>query len=72
MKWQDYIERVPGVMLGKPVFKGTRITVEFVLERLSQGATAEELIENYEGLGREHILAAMAYATSMLRHEVVV
>ena len=37
MNWQDYIERDPEVMLGKPVFKGTRLTVEFVLERLGQG-----------------------------------
>jgi uncharacterized protein (DUF433 family) len=35
MDWHQHIERVPGVMLGKPVFRGTRITVEFVLERLA-------------------------------------
>ncbi len=38
MDWHKHIERVPGVMLGKPIFRQTRITVEFVLERLSQGA----------------------------------
>jgi len=60
--WKLHIERDPAVMLGKPVFKGTRITVEFVLERLAQGATVEELVENYEGLRPEHVPAALAYA----------
>lgn len=72
MNWQDYIERDPEVMLGKPVFKGTRLTVEFILERLGQGATVEELFESYVGLRREHILAAQAYAASVLRHDEVV
>ena len=72
MNWQDYIERDPEIMLGKPVFKGTRLTVEFVLERLSQGATADELVQNYVGLRPEHIPAALAYAASVLRNEEVV
>jgi uncharacterized protein (DUF433 family) len=70
--WKDYIERDPRVMLGKPVFKGTRIAVDFVLERLAQGATPEELIENFEGLSSDHIKAAFAYAASALRHEELV
>ena len=72
MNWQDYIERDPAVMLGKPVFRGTRITVEFVLERLGQGATAEELVESYTGLRPEHIQAAQAFAAAMLREEEVI
>ncbi len=50
--WTHYIERDPLIMTGKPVFKGTRITVEYILERLAQGATAEDLLANYEGLRR--------------------
>jgi len=50
MDWKKYIERNPEIMLGKPVFKGTRLTVEYVLERLGQGASPEELLENYDGL----------------------
>jgi uncharacterized protein (DUF433 family) len=72
MNWQEYIERDPEVMLGKPVFKGTRLTVEFVLERLGQGATPDELLENYVGLRLEHIRAAQAYAASVLRHDELV
>jgi uncharacterized protein (DUF433 family) len=72
MSWQDYIERDPEVMLGKPVFKGTRLTVEFVLERLGQGASVEELLESYIGLRPEHIRAAQAYAACVLRHDELV
>lgn len=62
MDWQRYIERVPGVMLGKPIFRGTRITVEFVLERLAQGAQPEDLIRSHPPLADEHVQAALAYA----------
>ena len=72
MNWQDYIERDPQVMLGKPVFKGTRLTVEFLLERLGQGAGEQELLENYIGLKPEHIRAAQAYAADLLRQEETV
>jgi uncharacterized protein (DUF433 family) len=72
MNWQEFIERDPDVMLGKPVFKGTRLTVEFVLERLGQGATVEELLDAYAGLRLEHIHAAQAYAASVLRHDELV
>ena len=70
--WKPLIERHPDVMLGKPVFSGTRITVEFVLERLSQGATAVELVANYDGLKLEHISAALAYAAAAVRHDDLV
>jgi uncharacterized protein (DUF433 family) len=72
MDWKEYIERDPHVMLGKPVFKGMRLAVDFVLERLAQGATTQELIENYEGLTIEHVKAAFAFAASALRHEELV
>ena len=67
--WKNYIERDPAIMLGKPVFKGTRITVEFILERLAQGATYQELLDNYDGLVAEHIPAALAYAAGVVRHD---
>jgi uncharacterized protein (DUF433 family) len=70
--WKQFIERDPDVMLGKPVFTGTRITVEFVLERLAQGATPQELVDNYEGLKPEHIPAALAYAASAVSRDELV
>jgi uncharacterized protein (DUF433 family) len=72
MNWQDYIERDPEVMLGKPVFKGTRLTVEFVLERLGQGATADELLRSYPVLRPEHLTAAQSYAAAVLRSDEAV
>ncbi len=72
MNWQDFVEVRPGVALGKPVFKGTRLTVEFILERLGDGATAEELVQNYVGLTPEHVRAATAYAAAVLRRDELV
>jgi uncharacterized protein (DUF433 family) len=59
-------------MAGKPVFKGTRLTVEFVLERLSQGASPEELVRDYIGLRPESLQAALAYAAATLRRDELV
>src|SRR5205823_13310212 len=67
--WQQHIGRVPGVMLGKPIFRGTRITVEFVLERLAQGARPEELVASHPPLTAEQVMAALAYAVSVVRQD---
>ncbi len=72
MNWQDFIEVRPDVALGKPIFKGTRLTVEFVLERLADGATADDLAQNYVGLTPEHVRAAIAYAAAVLRRDELV
>ena len=66
MNWRQYIEQRPEVMLGKPVIKGTRLTVELILERLSDGETEAELLDSYPRLRPEHIRAAMAYAAASL------
>ncbi len=67
VRYQDYIEMNPQVMLGKPVIKGTRITVEMILEELSGGLTMEDLLEAYPNITQESILAAMGFAAAMLR-----
>ena len=72
MDWQQHIERVPGVMVGKPIFRGTRITVEFVLDRLAQGARAEDLVRSHPPLTVEQIMAALAYAVSVVRQDELV
>jgi uncharacterized protein (DUF433 family) len=72
MDWRNYIERDPEIMMGRPVIAGTRITVEYVLERLGQGATPEELVANYAGLTLDHIRAAQTYAALVLRHDEVI
>jgi uncharacterized protein (DUF433 family) len=66
IKWQDYIEERKEVMMGKPVFKGTRLTVEHVLNELGTGMSSEELLENYPTLKPEHLQAAMLYAAAVV------
>ena len=58
-----------GVCRGKPVIKGTRITVEFILELLANNWNSEEIIENYPQLKEGDVLAALQYATSILKEE---
>jgi uncharacterized protein (DUF433 family) len=59
------------ILAGKPIIKGTRISVEFVLELLSSGMEIEEILKEYPHLTKEDILAALEYATNILRHEEV-
>jgi uncharacterized protein (DUF433 family) len=66
LKWQDYIEERKEIMMGKPVFKGTRLTVEHVLTELGSGMSREELLENYPTLKPEHIQAAMLFAAAVV------
>lgn len=63
MRWQDYIEERPNVLAGKPVFKGTRISVEMILEDMGHGANEEQLLRSYPTLKPEHLRAAYHYAT---------
>jgi len=72
INWQDYIESNPNTGGGKPIFKGTRITVEFILERLAQGADEKELVSEHIGLKPEHIRAAQGYAAALLRRDELV
>jgi uncharacterized protein (DUF433 family) len=61
----------PTVMMGKPVIKGTRITVELILEKLAAGETIEQILEAYPHLTREGIQAALSFAAEALRSDVV-
>ncbi len=69
----DYRKRIglnPDIMLGKPTVKGTRITVEIILRKLSEGASEKELLESYPHLKREDILAAVytkPYITPLMK-----
>ena len=66
------IEINAAVMLGKPVIRGTRIPVELILRKLSEGATEAELLDAYPRLGAEDIRAALGYAADSLAHEQIV
>lgn len=66
---EQLLERIsldPKVMVGKPVIKGTRLTVEFILGLLARGATADEVLGEYDGLASEDIRACMLFATKSL------
>jgi uncharacterized protein (DUF433 family) len=65
IRLQDHIEERKEVMMGKPVFKGTRLTVEHVLNELGAGMSREELLANYPTLKPEHFQAAMLYTAAV-------
>jgi uncharacterized protein (DUF433 family) len=69
---EGHITRNKDVMMGKPCIKGTRITVELILEKMSEGASVELLMEDYPGLSKESILACFDYAKAIMLHEEVV
>jgi uncharacterized protein (DUF433 family) len=63
------LERIvinPKVMLGKPVIQGTRLTVQYILGLLAQGGVIDEILEEYEGLTREDIMACILFAREAL------
>ena len=68
----DRIEINPKVMLGKPVIRGTRLPVELILRKLSEGARETDLLKAYPRLTREGIQAAIRYAADTLAHEETV
>lgn len=65
----DRIESDPNKMLGKPVIKGTRIPVELILRKLSEGADKEDLLEAYPNITPKDIQAVLAYASKVLSFE---
>jgi uncharacterized protein (DUF433 family) len=69
MRGQERIEVNPKVLLGKPVIRGTRISVELILRKLGEGASDRDLLESYPHLTKEDIRAAITYAADTLAHE---
>jgi uncharacterized protein (DUF433 family) len=69
MTEQELLERIvlnPKVMVGKPVIRGTRLTVEYILNLLAHGATVADILEEYKGLAQEDIQACLLFATQSL------
>jgi uncharacterized protein (DUF433 family) len=67
---QQLLQRIalnPQVMVGKPVIKGTRLTVEYILNLLAHGATIDEILEEYEGLAQEDIQACLLFAARSMQ-----
>ena len=71
MDWSDRILVDPAILTGKPVIKGTRIAVEFLIELLAENWTREQIIGNYPRLTEDDIQAALHYAAEALKRERV-
>ena len=71
MDWRTRITADPAVLVGKPVVKGTRLAVEFILELLSNGWTQDQILNNYPGLNPDDLLACLAYAKDLVSDERV-
>ena len=71
MSWQERIAADPTVLLGKPVIKGTRLSVEFVVGLLAHRWAEQEVLRNYPGITREDIQACLQHARSVLEAERV-
>ncbi len=69
--YKDMIISDPSIMMGKPVIKGTRITVEYIIEKLAAGESIEQILEEHPNLTREAIRAALSFAADVLKDEVV-
>ena len=70
MNTTGYVVSDPEVMMGKPVIRGTRITVELILEKLAAGESVEQILEAHPRLTRETVLAALAFAAESMKAEV--
>ena len=71
MSWQERIVIDPEILVGKPVIKGTRLAVEFIIELLAQGWSEADILRNYPGLTQEDIKACLSYASNALQTEKV-
>lgn len=69
MNWQDRITVDPKVLVGKPIVKGTRISVEFVIDLLARGWAVDQILREYDHLTGEDVQACLAYASDVLKSE---
>ena len=72
MKWKDHIEVNPAVLAGKPIIKGTRISVELILDRLADGWSMEDVLASYPHIKREDVLAVLSFASELFKEETFV
>jgi len=69
MNWRDYIVSDPEILVGKPAVKGTRLSVDLILDRLADGWTTEDLFQAYPRLTPEALQAVFAFAAEVLKDE---
>jgi len=71
VNWQERIMVDPEILVGKPVVKGTRLAVEFIIDLMAQGWSEAEILRNYPGLTQADVQACLSYASEVLRAEKV-
>ena len=71
MTWPNRIIVDPQILVGKPVVRGARLAVEFIVDLLAQGWTEADILRNYPGLAHEDIQACLEYASMLLKAEKV-
>ena len=69
--WRDRIEISQKIAVGKPIIKGTRLSVDFIIELLAQGWTIEQILKNYPQLKKEDVFAALEYSAHSLKLETL-
>ena len=72
MNWKDRIEVNPEVLVGKPIIKGSRISVELILDRLADGWSMDDVLSSYPHISREDVLAALSFASELFKEETFV
>jgi len=70
MNWQDYIVSDNGILNGKPTIKGTRVSIELLLELLSMGWTEKQILESYPTLPQESLKAVFSYLKTCIQQEL--
>jgi uncharacterized protein (DUF433 family) len=69
--WRRFIHSDPDILVGKPVVRGTRLSVEFILGLFAEGWTEKRVLENYPALTKESLRAIFAFTTDCMREEVM-
>jgi len=69
IEWGNFIHSDPSILLGKPILKGTRLSVEFILGLYAEGWTENQILENYPNLTKESLLAVFSYTRECMREE---
>ncbi|MBI5214723.1 MAG: DUF433 domain-containing protein [Ignavibacteriae bacterium] len=72
MNWREHIHSDKSVLLGKPTIKGTRLSVEFLLQLFASGWTEQQILENYPRLTKEDLQALFAYSYECLQDGLMV
>ena len=71
MYYKEYIERNPDIMMGKPIIKGTRITVELIMRKLAEGYNIDDILKSYPHLTKKQIFATLEYVADMIANEEI-